>query len=84
MAEYTKNLNLEKPDYGEYYDIGTFNANADKIDKGIEDSENRSTQRLEVHKDSNDHTADKIRYSGKVGKDNVKEAIDEVDTSVKY
>lgn len=82
MAKYTKNLNLEKPDYDEYYDIGTFNANADKIDKGIEDSENRSTQRLDAHKQSNDHTADKIRYDGKIPKDNVKDALDETDTRI--
>ena len=32
MATYTKNLNLEKPNVGEHYDVGIFNANMDKVD----------------------------------------------------
>lgn len=39
-------------------------------------------KKLEQHKTSDDHTADKIRYDGKIPKDNVKDALDETDTRI--
>lgn len=38
MAEYTTNLNLEKPDSNDYVDITVINDNYDKIDKKIADT----------------------------------------------
>lgn len=35
MANYTSNLNLEKPLQTELYNVDVFNANADKIDAGV-------------------------------------------------
>lgn len=37
MANYTENLNLEKPLQNEYYDIEIFNANSDKIDSAYKE-----------------------------------------------
>ena len=36
MADYTENLNLEKPLQSEYYDVDIFNSNFDKIDEFVE------------------------------------------------
>ncbi len=33
MAEYTKNYNLKKPSQDDFYDVGDFNQNFDKIDE---------------------------------------------------
>lgn len=41
MATETTNYKLVKPDETEFYDIGVFNANADKIDKAIKDMEGK-------------------------------------------
>lgn len=41
MATETTNYKLIKPDETEFYDIGVFNANADKIDKAIKDMEGK-------------------------------------------
>lgn len=35
MSEYTKNYGLEKPDYEDYYDVGVFNKNYDRLDEEI-------------------------------------------------
>lgn len=42
MSEYTPNLNLEKPNENELFNINTFNSNFDKIDEFITDKQSRN------------------------------------------
>lgn len=47
MAEYTTNLNLEKPDSNDYVDITVINDNYDKIDKKIADTKDSKVTFIE-------------------------------------
>lgn len=47
-----------------------------------QDEDARLSRRIEEHKKSKDHPAENITYDGKVKKDNVRDAIDEMDARV--
>ena len=43
MSKFTENLGLEKPDSLDFYNVGVFNSNADKIDAAFKDAADNSS-----------------------------------------